>query len=237
MRRITNTEEANHYYSKVNELVDEYISKWKVRPSEIRSYFKRNMKSFLERVGLSDVEGIDRVLNDVLDHKYHMELDSVLKFESFINESVLSIGKTNLNHEKFVADYYDTSMGHVECVDEDMHIFRVTEIKKRVNCIVFSEEEITEITNRVKILLIEESKNKYINIKEVGGVKLEVPIKMTLNNFWSEDAFLKEVGKVLDKSSVIYLIKSLVGKSDSVLSAERITYKSNEKGFYIWEIK
>ena len=35
---INNREDANKYYQIMNELVDEYIDKWKIRPAKLKKY-------------------------------------------------------------------------------------------------------------------------------------------------------------------------------------------------------
>jgi hypothetical protein len=147
MKKITNREELNQYYKRVNELVDEYITGHNIRPSEVYHYFQRNLQSFLERTGLSDVDGIKKVVNDVLEHRRHMELDKVMKFESFnrLNESVLSIGNATVEHEKVLADYYNTSIGHIDLVDGDIHLYKINDFGKKVLSIIFSDSELQKV--------------------------------------------------------------------------------------------
>ena len=37
---INNREDANRYYQIVNELVDDYLDKWKIRPSNLKRYLQ-----------------------------------------------------------------------------------------------------------------------------------------------------------------------------------------------------
>ena len=39
---INNREDANKYYQIMNELVDEYIDKWKIRPAKLKKYLSHN---------------------------------------------------------------------------------------------------------------------------------------------------------------------------------------------------
>ena len=43
--KISNTEENNQYYETINKCIDEYIINHKVRPSNLKKYFKNNQKA------------------------------------------------------------------------------------------------------------------------------------------------------------------------------------------------
>jgi hypothetical protein len=240
MKKITNTEEANHYYSKVNELVDKYIQEWKVKPTEVKNYFRKNMKSFLERNGLSDVEGIERVVNDVVTHRVHMELDKVMKFENFrIDENVLALGHATIQHEKILSDYYSTSMGHIEVVDEGMHVYRIEEFGKKVVAIIFSEEELDKVYKNIEDAVLEDNKHKVLSIGDVEGVKID-NIKIWLSEIINEDAFRAQFKARVDKDALVVIIKQIVQKSQSIpvnFSNDRLQYKGENKGYHIWEIR
>jgi len=240
MKKITNTEEANHYYSKVNELVDKYIQEWKVKPTEVKNYFRKNMKSFLERNGLSDVEGIERVVNDVVTHRVHMELDKVMKFENFrIDENVLALGHATIQHERILADYYSTSMGHIEVVDENMHVYRIEEFGKKVISIIFSDEELDKVYKNIEDKVIEDNKHKVLSIGDVDGIKID-NIKIWLSEVINEDAFRTQFKSKVDKDALIVIIKQIVQKSQSIpvnFANDRLQYKGESKGYHIWEIR
>lgn len=241
MRKITNTEEANQFYSKVNKIVDEYISKWKVRPAELKRYFERNLKSILERAGLADVEGIEKVVRDVVDHRYHMQLDKILKFESFnISENVLSIGNSSIQHEKVLADFYGTSIGHVEAVDEGMHIYKIMDFGERINAIIFSDDELNQIHKNMVDSILEDTKKKMLSVKEIDGVNLESPVKMWMSEIMDDEKFRSELEKKIDRDSLIVIIKQIVQKGQQMpvtFGSERLQYKGDNKGFHIWEIR
>jgi len=241
MRKITNTDEANQFYSKINNLVDEYISKWKVRPAELKKYFEKNLKTILERSGLADVEGIEKVVRDVVDHRYHMQLDKILKFESFnISENVLSIGNSSIQHEKVLADFYGTSIGHVEAVDEGMHIYKIMDFGERINAIIFSDDELNQIHKNMVDSILEDTKKKMLSVKEIDGVNLESPVKMWMSEIMDDKKFRSELEKKIDRDSLIVIIKQIVQKGQQMpvsFGSERLQYKGDNKGFHIWEIR
>ena len=82
---IRNSEDANKYYQLVNQYVDDYIEefikKHKFKPSRVESYLLENkakLKNFISRRGLSDVNGIEQVLSDILQDRVSMRKDSVM---------------------------------------------------------------------------------------------------------------------------------------------------------------
>jgi len=83
---INNREDLNKYYGLLNELIDVYVEKWKIRPTRLKNNLKKEQKefeNFLLRNNLSDINGISVVLSDIIDDRASMEKDGILKFESF----------------------------------------------------------------------------------------------------------------------------------------------------------
>ena len=57
---------------------------------------------------MSDVDGINRVFYDVLNHRLNMERDGVMTFENFrlLNESLIDLEKGKFKYKKVLADLY-----------------------------------------------------------------------------------------------------------------------------------
>jgi hypothetical protein len=242
MRKIANREELNQYYTMVNELVDRYINTHRIRPSEIYHYFKRNMKSFLERNGLSDIEGIQKVVNDVLEHKNFMEMDGVMKFEKFnqLTESIINIGDVNVNHEKVLADYYNTSLGHIELVDGDIHLYKIIDFGKKVVAIIFSDDEIKNIKENILDNLVLEAKNKVMTIDEVDGVEIGFGLRFWLSDIFDEEKFRKSCEEKITNENILIIIKGIIQKSQDLpknFSDDKLSYKDDFKGYHIWEVR
>jgi len=242
MKRISNTEEANFYYKKVNELVDKYIKEHKIRPSELNRYLSKNMKSFLENSGISDVEGINRIVMDVIDHRNHMELDGVLTFEGFknLNENVASIGNATLEHEKKLADFYNTSIGHVELVDDGMHLYKVSDFDEKIVSIIFSEKELDTVYENIMDKLLEENKKRALSISEVDNISLDQSVRIWLGDIISEDKFKQVLKEKLNKDFLLSVIKkSVQSKQDLPLNFanDRLKFKGESGGYYIWEVR
>jgi hypothetical protein len=83
---IQNTEDANKYYQLVNQYIDEYVDKWKIKPTNLKNYLlgnKSRLVNFLERKGLKDIGNIDRVVLDIVEDRVAIQNDGVMTFENF----------------------------------------------------------------------------------------------------------------------------------------------------------
>jgi len=186
---INNREDANKYYQQINELIDDYMDKWKVRPSNLKRYLQpgsERFNKFLHRNNLKEVNGIDQVLSDVINDRVNMETDGVLTFENFkffeSDEFKVSnlkqclykgIEKADLNMEKVVADVFDTNLGSIDVVDSGKHIFKVNDWNgKDINVLIYSKEDLELIKNNIIDSLYEELKSKKVLL---GGL-IELPL-------------------------------------------------------------
>lgn len=225
--KITNTEQANQYYKIVNDLVDKYIKKWKIKPSSLDRYLKpgsNKFESFIVNSGLSSIEGINRIVLDVIEDRKNMELDGVLTFESFkvmISESVTSVGSSSIDHEKAIADYYNTSLGHIEPKDKELHSFEVKDFGDSFVCVVYSEEEIDEIKKK----LVGESLTK-IKSKQVVVDNYIPYIYMEFSDIISEDKFKETYSSKLTEDKLVEIISNIIDAK----------FKSKFKGYLIWEL-
>lgn len=86
MENIYSSEELTKYYNQINNIIDEYIEEWKIRPTRLKKYLKPNtkrFKSFLKQNNLEDIQNIDKIINDVLEDRVGLEKDRLLSFENF----------------------------------------------------------------------------------------------------------------------------------------------------------
>lgn len=205
---INSREDANKYYQQINELIDDYMDKWKIRPSNLKRYLQpgsERFTKFLHRNNLKEVNGIDRVLSDIIEDRVNMEEDGVLTFESFklfeSNEFKVSnlkqclykgIEKADLNMEKVLADVFDTNLGSIDIVDSDKHIFNVDNL----NVIVYSKEDLEIIKNSIIDYLYEELKSKKVLL---GGL-----VELPLSSITGDVGYIRfSIGSELDLESVI----------------------------------
>ena len=170
---INSREDANKYYQVVNKLVDEYIDKWKIKPTNLKRYLKNGsdkFEKFINRNGLKDINGIKQVINDVIEDRVHMESDGVLTFESFkVFESdefkitsiiqclYKGIGKTDIKAEKFLADHFDANLSQIDVVDTDKHIFKISNWENDdLLVIVYNKDEMDIIKGNIVEYLTDE---------------------------------------------------------------------------------
>ena len=242
MKRITNKEEADFYFQKVNELIDEYVSKYKVRPKELFHYVNRNLESFLQESGLNDVDGIKTVVNNVLEHRLNMEKDKIMKFENFslLQENVLIVDKSTVEHEKVLADHYNTSIGHIESISDELHLFLINDFGQKKYAIIFSDDELNKIKENILASIIGETKEKVISINEIDGKEFGFSFRFWLGDIVDDEKLKSSIGEKLTRESIIKFINSMIVSSDEIpvkLDTNLITYSGEFSGYNIWQIK
>lgn len=238
MRSISSREEASQFYKQINDLIDTYIDTHKVKPSEVHRYINKNYESFLEESGLSDVKGIRIVISDVLDHRKNMQSDKVMKFESFINESVLDINKANIEHEKVLADFYNTSLGHVKLKDSNIHLYEINDFGNKSFAIIYSNKEIEILTKNIVDSLKNDFNKKSITITKIDGISIDEELKFSFSDLYDEEKLRKSCYNILDKDKLMKIIFSLIGQnSNKDIVNKKIKYEDKFDGYHIWEIK
>lgn len=234
---INSREEANKYYRTINLLVDDYIERWKIRPSNLKRYLQpgsERFNRFLERNKLKDISGAERVLSDIIDDRENMEKDGVITFESFkifesdefklksLSECLYKgIEKATKDHEKILADYYDTSLGHINILDSNTHSFSVENWKGEIGVIILSEEEVELIKENVKEFLFNEISKEYVVLSKVMEIKIL--------DIMDKNKFMNKIEEILSASDNERLIK-MITKTFGVME-----YVVNYEGYLIWE--
>ena len=230
---INNREDANKYYQQINELIDDYMDKWKVRPSSLKRFLpngSERFNKFLHRNNLKDVNGIEQVLSDVINDRVNMVKDGVLTFENFkVFESdefkvsnlrqclYKGIEKADLNMEKVLADVFDTNLGSIDVVDSGKHIFKVNDWNgKDINVLIYSKEDLELIKSNLVDCLYDELTSKKVLL---GGL-----IDVSLVDFVSQDGFTTMMNDQLSGDGLNDIISQLL---------EMDSYKSFN-GYQIW---
>ena len=215
---INNREDLNNYYNIINELVDEYIDKWKIRPSRLKKYLKpgtKRFQNFLDRNKLSEVNGSGRILKDIIEDRTSMEKDGVLTFESYkIFESdefeiksmsqclYKGIEKANLKMEKVLADYFDTNLSSISVEDSEKHIFKVDTWSDEKKVIVYSKEELDLIRENIYDHLYLELSKK--NVDLVDNLSIE------LTDLIEKDKLMDKLESIFNKEFTIKTISKLI---------------------------
>lgn len=227
---IKSREDANKYYQIVNELVDEYMSKGKIRPSNLKRYLQpgsERFKKFLIRNKLNEITGIDRVLSDVIEDRANMESDGVLTFENFkffeSDEFKIAsmkqclykgIEKADLNMEKVLADIFDTNLGSIDIVDSEKHCFKIEDEEE---VFIYSKEDISVIGLNIIDHLYDELCKKEVVLADDISINLsdlvgKESFEKKMHDFFTEEFLLKLIGKLLD--SEYYKEGESVGKGN-----------------------
>ena len=233
---INSREDANKYYQIVNALIDNYITKEKIKPQNLRRYLKNGsdkFEKFIERNGLIDINGIRQVINDVIDSWTHIEDDGIMTFESYkLYESeefkitsliqclYKGIGKTDINTEKFLADYFDTNLSHIDIIDSDKHIFKINDWEnKDLIAIVYNNDELDIIKENIKEYLTDLLLNKKVDL-----LGLEVKLENIIDKTKAEEYIQSELGdeKITD------LINNSLEQNYT-----KFNYKKTDK-FHLW---
>jgi hypothetical protein len=236
MKKISNREEANKYYKLVNNAINDFMGETKARPSEVHKYLTKNGVKFLKRLELSDVEGIDSVLNDVLLHRRHMEDDKVITFESFskLNESSINVGSPTVEHEKILADVFNTSLGHIDVLDPQLHLFKISDFGKDVYAIIFNESEIGKVKEDLKVKIGSELSSKVMQVNDVEGITID-PVKFWLSDILDESKVLEVINSKISSDMVFNFIKSSLFKSTSLdFDLGRFDNFKEYSGYFIW---
>lgn len=216
---INNSEDLNKYYNIVNQYVDEYIDKWKIKPTNLKNYLlgnKSRLVNFLEKKGLKDINRIDRIVSDVIDHRVELYNDGVITFESFkLLESedfrvvdlkqclYKGIEKCTIEHEKILADFFDLSLSQVDPISTEKHLFWVHDIDTPV--VVYNSEEMSVIRENIIDYVYNQLTGKTVSL-DVGREKFEV----NLGTFISEQQFKEKFSESLDNTRVQEIISSLL---------------------------
>jgi hypothetical protein len=186
MKKIENREDLNFYYDKINNLIDDYIDKNKIKPSNLERYMKPygdKFNKFIKRNKLDDVENVGTILIDVIRDRVAMEKDGVMQFESFNNDTYsiksfndcLSIGiiKADINYEKVLSDYYDTNLSDINIINSDTHLFDVITWKnKKKRVIVYSDEDMEIISNNIMEYLINKKRVKLLDGLDIPLIEI-----------------------------------------------------------------
>jgi uncharacterized protein YkuJ len=231
--QINNRESADYYYHIVNELVNNYIEKWKIRPSNLKKYLKKGTnrwKKFIEANGLSGIGGIDTIISDVIDDRLNLENDQVFKFENFkmleslnlaITDSIYTgIQGADINYEKRLADYFDTNLSAIDIIDSQQHIFEITDWDNKTSrVIIYSSDDIDLIADNIFNSIWANLSKKTVNIDGI--------IDIDLGNIVDFDLFNDNYHLILPSDKVLKILSDVLGGE----------YLDGGENYHIWRVK
>lgn len=216
---IKSSEDANKYYNLVNQYVDEYVDKWKIKPTNLKNYLlgnKSRLVNFLERKGLKDVGNIDRVVLDIIEDRVAMHNDGVITFENFkLFESeefkvidlkqclYKGIEKATISHEKVLADFFDLSLSQIDPISPDKHTFLVHDVDTPIT--IYTKEELLIIKENIIEYSYNQVSNKNISL-DLGKSKFE----MKISEFMSESQFKDKFSTILSDDKLVEVVSSIL---------------------------
>jgi hypothetical protein len=236
---INSREDANKYYQVVNKLVDEYIDKWKIKPTNLKRYLKNGsdkFEKFIDRNGLKDINGIKQVINDVIEDRVHMESDGVLTFERFnIFESdefkitsiiqclYKGIGKTDIKAEKFLADHFDANLSQIDIVDTDKHMFKISNWENEdLLVIVYNKDEMDIIKSNMVEYLTNELLKESVDV---------IGISINLEDIIDESKVEEYIADLLDTQRITDIINHSLENNYTKFDFEKTD------DYYLWTKK
>lgn len=240
MKKITDTKELNEIYGQINKFIQQYVESHNILPSEIYRYVKNNMNSFLNKNNLKDIDRIDQIVEDVIRHRLGMEKDQVIPFSKYskkLNESILPNSLGSVEHEKVLADYYNSSLGHISSIDGEMHLYQIDDFGSSKKVIIFSDEEIQTISENIINKIYLELQKVSIQVDSIDGQTMNLSLNFLLEPLISEIQVKENIKTKLDKDTLIKLIGNLV--PTSLIGQEMlgiVSFKEFFKGYYIWEV-
>lgn len=221
----------DEYYNKINTLMDSYTT-WNVKPSALKNYLKpgsKGLKNFIESNSLDNIEGIERIIKDIIEDREGVEKDTIKKFESFITENVdtvdvvedkvfNNIEKSDIRYEKILSDLYRVSLSHVEEVDTYKHTYKIDDMGKKYSVVILSNEDIKRIKSNIINLSYEIISKKDIHVTELA-------LDIDMSGLISKEVYVQGYSKKLEEVDIKEWIGDLVSHE----------FKTEKNGYYIWE--
>lgn len=219
----------NEYYDKINKLIDTY-NDWKIKPSALKNFLKpgsKGLKTFIESNKLDTIEGIERVIQDVVEDRTSIELDTVMTFESFlfnqkeevnvIDKLFIGIEKSDIKYEKVLSDQYKISLSHVKEEDTSKHLYIIDDMGLVHSCLVLSKDDVIKVKENLVNLSYDLLVRNEVEVKELN-------LDINLSGLISKEFYIESFSKRIDTLDM----KSWIG--------DIFNYKFMfEKGdYYIW---
>lgn len=213
---VNDRESANKYFQVVNDLINNYINKHKIKPTNLKRYLKKGSdryNRFLERNNLHEIKNIDVVIRNVIEDRCHMEKDNVMTFESFINDKpflpkdlnqcvYINIQKATEQMERVIADYFDTNLGSVDIIDTNKHLFTVDGWEEPKNIIIYTIDEMDIIKDNIL--------DFYYFLTTAERLEITQNLNIDLVDVVIQDVFKEKLGNAISESNLIDIIKNIL---------------------------
>ena len=139
-----------------------------------------------------------------------------------MNESFLGSKPTTIQHEKVLADFFETSVGHVDILESNLHLYNVKSLGETIKAIIFSESEINSIKENIQNKLIDRLYSKEIIVDSLGGVKLGFEIVLPMNEIVQKREI--KIDKISDVQYFRIISKILESSFDTTNYSNQISF-------------
>jgi hypothetical protein len=244
VKKFNNRGEFTSIYKEIRDKIKSKYSDWNISDTDIIKYLSKNSNRFIESNSLDEISS--KVFKDILEHKNNRRKDmknkkkneSVLSFNNFtsVNESFFEMEKPTIEHEKVLADLFNTSVGHVEVVDEDNHIYSVTDFQIREMVCILSEKDFEKVKSNILDKLIDEISAKSLVIEEVDNVKLDVQFMLDIKDIFDKSKLENWSKKFLVDSNVITLVTNTI--KDTLVfihDYSDVEFVKKISGHFVWK--
>ena len=222
---ISNSEDLNKYYKIINELVDNYVEKHKIKPSRLINYLSPGsdkFKKFLMKNQLESIKGADIILKDILLDRSGMEEDGVYTFESYkyfeSNEFKIENLKSCLYKGIDKADYFDLNLGDIDVLDADKNKFKINDWQSDDwEVVVYNSEDISIIKNNIIEFIYDKLSQEKLSI--IDNLEIE------LNSLIKKDIYEEKLDKMLSEEKLLEIITTTL---------DGYKYEKNHSYHYLW---
>lgn len=239
MIEIKSREDANKYYKLVNKLVDEFVDKTKARPIEAYNYIKRNKNKFLERNELSEINGIEKILMDIIQHRKSLQMDKIITFENYnsIFENIGDLKSKNIYKEKVLADFFHISSGHVDAINQDLNIYKIKDFDNEFMVCILSDYDVSILKNNLKKLLTKRISDQNFNIDEMTGEFLQNDSQIKFSDLVDDTKLSNLLDNLIDLDSCLkYFQYYLLNNATLNLEVNSLEPLGNDNGYKIWKL-
>jgi hypothetical protein len=192
------------YYKQLNTIIDNYFA-LNVSAKALKLHFSKpnNIKRLIEANKLNDVDNISKILSDVINDRYYVEMDS--KFKTFENyteskkDTIFWLTKDGgIYEERALADFLHVSLSAIETVDKKTHKYSV----KGKNYLVYTDSDIADFSYAIRKNVtskIQESIIKYDSLEiEVSNICDNDKLNKIIVEYVSTDVMLNLISKELN---------------------------------------
>lgn len=201
--------ELNKNYSIVSNAIDTYLKKWKVSINGLERFLsnKSNMDKFLSNNDLLSIDRVEKIIKDVMLNK---KVDGIIKFESFSN--------VDENKSKILSDYFNISISHVDCINENTSKFKIDDFGDKKYCYVYSSDDLDVNLKSIIDEMIENLTSKKLSLKNGISIELDKVLDLVRLN--------EHLSNKIDSE---YVVNYLIEKNNINISE----YKKTEYNGYI----